>query len=199
MSRFLQIASLLLLAAGAGWGRYQKPPKAKPAPPPARPAAAKPVPPKSGNPGAPKGQVPKGAQRLVNPGNVATRLFRMTPEERERAIEKLPNPQAQENARKTLAWFDNLPKDQQANQLRRLEHFAQLPPERKAEVRELVTAANQLPPPRKAAVGAALLRLQQMPDEEREATLRRPAFQSRFSLPELKIIIGLADAWMGPL
>jgi len=60
-------------------------------------------------------------------------------------------------------------------------------------------AANQLPGPRKAAVGRELVLLQQMTDQQREATLRRPAFQERFSPEELKIIKGLADAWMGPL
>jgi hypothetical protein len=200
MMRAFQIGSLLLLAVGVSFGSEQKtPPKSKPAPPPAQPVAAKPAQTRSGAPGVPKTAMPKGAQRLVNPGNAATRLFRMSPEERDRAIEKLPTPQAQENARRTLAWFDALPKDQQDNQLRRLERFAQLPPERKAEVRRMVAAANQLPPPRKGAVGQALLRLQQMTEEQREATLRRPGFQSRFSLEELRIIIGLSDAYMGPL
>jgi hypothetical protein len=146
----------------------------------------------------PKAGIPKGAGRLVNPGNIATRLFHMSPEERDRVLEQLP-PQQQENARKTLAWFDGLPPQQQALQLRRLEHFEQLAPQKKAEVKQLVVQANQLPPARKAQVGKALLTLQQMDDQQRETTLRRPAFQNRFSLQELKIIIGLADAWMGPL
>ena len=194
MTRVLQIGGLALLAVSAAVGRGPQPQKAKPAPPPARSVAAKPGQPKGAAPGA----AAKGAGRLVNPGNVATRLFRMTPEERDRALEKLP-PIQQENARKTLAWFDGLPKEQQANQLRRLEQFAQLPPERKALVRQMVMAANHLPPPRRVAVGQALLRLQGMTDEQRAATLNRPAFQNRFSQEEFRIISGLADAWMGPL
>jgi hypothetical protein len=206
MKRAFQIGGLWLLAISVSLGRGPQPaaknkppapPKTKPAGPPAHPAAAKPPQPKGGaSNGAPKAP-PKGEVRLVNPGNVATRLFHMTPEERDRALEKLP-PEAQENARKTLAWFDALPKDQQANQLSRLERVTQLPPERKAEVRQLVVAANQLPPPRRSAVGQALLRLQEMNDEQREATLHRPAFQNRFSPEEFRIITGLADAWMGP-
>jgi hypothetical protein len=189
MNRAFQMGGFLLLAVATGFAaRRQAEPKNPP-------AASKPAQPSGGVPKAPAA---KGAQRLVNPGNVATRLFRMTPEERDRALEQLP-PQQQENARNTLAWFDGLPKEQQAIQLRRLEHFAELPPARKAEVRQMVTAANQLPPDRKRAVGQALLRLQQLNDQEREAILRRPAFQNRFSLEELKIIIALADAWMGPL
>jgi len=199
MKRALQIGGLWLLAIGVALGRGPQPaPKNKPAPPPPHPVAARPAQPKAGAPGGVPKAPAKAAGRLVNPGNVATRLFRMTPEERDRALEKLP-PNVQENARKTLAWFDGLPKEQQANQLRRLEHFAELPPEKKAAVRQMVTAANQLPPPRRVAVGQALLRLQGMTDAEREATLSRPAFQNRFSPEEFRIISGLADAYMGPL
>jgi hypothetical protein len=197
MERILQIGGILLLVVGASFGNGPQGPHESP--PPRQPAPAKPAPPKGGAPkgGAPKA-IPKGAGRLVNPGNVAVRLFRMSPVEREHALEKLPTEQARENARKSLAWFDSLPKEQQEFQLRRLERFASLTPERRAEVRQLVVAANQLPPPRRAAVGRELALLQQMTDQEREATLRRPVFQARFSPDELRIITGLADAWMGP-
>ena len=197
MDRVLQICGTLLLAVGVSFGSGQKAQEDTPKPPPPRaPAAAKPAPAPGG---VPKAGIPKGAARMVNPANVATRLFRMSPEEREHALEKLPTQQARDNARNTLEWFDSLPKEQQDFQLRRLEHFAQLTPEKRAEVRQLVVAANQLPGPRKAAVGRELVLLQQMTDQQREATLRRPAFQERFSPEELKIIKGLADAWMGPL
>jgi hypothetical protein len=122
----------------------------------------------------------------------------MSPEEREHALEKLPTEQARENARKSLAWFDSQPKEAQEMQLRRLDRFAQLTPEQRAEVRGLYVEANHLPPARAAAVRQALYRLQQMTDQQREATLARPAFQARFSPEELRIITRLADAWMGP-
>lgn len=186
MDRILQIGCMLLLAVGAAFGRT---------PAPTDQTAVKAGAPKGG---IANGGVPKGAQRIVNPANVATRLFRMSPEQRERALEPLPLKQ-QENARKLLEWFDNLPKDQQDIQIRRLDHFSQLSPEKREEVRQLVVAANQLPPLRKRIVGGELVRLQEMTDTQRESTLHRPVFQSRFSPEELRIITGLADAWMGPL
>lgn len=193
MDRILQIGGIVLLVIGSSFGADQKAPKE---PPPAKTQPVLKAAPPNG--GVVKGGLPKGAQRIVNPANAATRLFRMSPEQRERALEPLP-PKQQENARKLLAWFDNLPKEQQDIQIRRLDHFSKLPPEKRAEVRQLVVAANQLPPPRKRIVGAELLRLQQMTDAQREATLNRPVFQARFSAEELRIITGLADAWMGPL
>jgi hypothetical protein len=193
MRRILQIGSVALLVAGAIYGSDKQ---AQDAPPPAKSAPAKPAAPRGG---VPKGQpVPKGGARLVNPAPVAVRLFRMSPEEREHALEKLPTEQARENARKLLAWFDSLPKETQEMQLRRLDSFAKLTPEQRAEVRGLIVEANHLPPGRGAAVGQALYRLQQMNDQQREATLESPAFQARFSPEELRVIRGLADAWMGP-
>ena len=186
MNRILQIGGICLLAAGASFGD-QKAPKDT-----SVPAAAN-APFKGGTP---KAGIPKGA-RMVNPANVATRLFRMSPEDRDRALEKL-GPKQQENARNLLAWFDDLPKEQQQVQLRRMERFEKLTPEKKLEVRDLFTATQQLLPMRKRVVVQTLWTLQNMTDQEREATLKRPFFQNRFSPDELKIITGLADAWMGP-
>jgi hypothetical protein len=193
MNRILEIGGILLLVVGVSFGSKSQGPKDEP---PRQPKPAKTAPAKGG---VPKQQpIPKGAARLVNPASIAARLYRMSPEEREHALEKLPTEQARENARKQLEWFDSLPKEQQAAQLRRLDRFAELTPEKRAEVRGLILEANHLPPARAAAVRQALFRLQQMTDQERENTLHRPAFQARFSPEELRIITGLSDAWMGP-
>jgi len=187
MNRLLRIGGFLLLVVGVSYGRHRQGPQDSSQP-------SKPAPAKGG---VPKAGIPKGAARLVNP-SVATRLFRMSPEEREHALEKLPNEQQRENARKMLAWFDSLPKETQEMQLRRLDNFAKLTTERRAEVKGMIVEANNLPPPRSNAVRQALARLQQMNDQQRDVTLRRPAFQAQFSAEEFRIITGLADAWMGP-
>jgi len=193
MNRLLQIGGILLLAVGASFGSHRQAPQDSSPPPkstPAKPAGAK--------GGVPKQQpIPKGGGRLINPSSPAARLFRMSPEEREHALEKMPNETARERVRKQLAWFDALPKELQEIHLRRLDAVAKLTPEQRAEVRGLMVEANSLPPRRAAAVRQALVRLQQMTDQQRENTLKRPAFQAQFSPEELRIITRLADAWMG--
>ncbi|HUI58566.1 MAG TPA: DUF3106 domain-containing protein [Bryobacteraceae bacterium] len=190
MRRALQLAGVLLLGVALGFCDQKTTPKEPPPPP--RPAAKA----NAGKGGVPK-NLPKGSGRIINPANPATALLRMTPEERERALEQLP-PQRQEQARRFFESFDKLPKDQQALQLRRLEWFQQQPPEKQAQVRELIRASNQLPPARRAAVGRALTMLQSMPDAQRQAVLNRPAFQARFSPEELRIVRGLADVFVPP-
>jgi hypothetical protein len=198
MSHVLQIGSVLLLAVGVSLASAQKaqepPPAAKAPKPVAKPAPA----PKGGTPkaGTPKA-IPNGAARVINPTGVATRLFRMTPEQRERALEPLP-PERQAAFRKTLEWFDSLPKEQQEMQIHRIERFDALTPEKKAEFRQLLMALDQLPGPRKTLIGRQLYLLQEMPDQQRENTLKRPQFQERFTPEELRILKGLADAWNPP-
>ncbi|MGA2197162.1 MAG: DUF3106 domain-containing protein [Bryobacteraceae bacterium] len=188
MNRAFEMGAVLLLGAVAGL--CDQKPAAKTPPPPPRPVVAK--------KNAATGGVPKGAaQRLVNPGNPATRLFRMTPEQRERAFEQM-TPQQQENARKLVGWFDGLPKPQQAIQLQRLERFEQLPPEQRAEVRGLLKEAQELPADRRAQVRQALARLQNLPDADRDRFLNSPAFKARFSAEEQGVITRLADAWLPP-
>jgi hypothetical protein len=195
MNRILQVGGILLLAAGVVYGSKRQEPKDSPKPP-SKPAPARPAAPKGGVPNA---GIPKGAARLVNPATIAARLFRMSPEEREHTLEKLPNEQARERARKELEWFDSLPKEAQEIQLRRLDHFAQLTPEKRAEVRGLMAEVNALPPNRAGAVRQALYQLQKLTDLQREVRLQLPGFQARFSPEEFRVIRGLADAWMGPV
>ena len=195
MNRLFQMCSVLLLVAGVSYGNDQQA-KDQPSGPPPKTDSAKPVLPKGGVPKG--GAIPPGAARLLNPNNIAARLLRLNPEEREHALEKLPTEKARENARALFAWFDRLPKEQQEQQLRRLDRVAQLTPEQRAEVMGMIAEVNALPGPRAGAIRQALYRLQQMTDQQRENVLRSPAFQERFSTEEMRLIRGLVDAWMGP-
>ena len=137
--------------------------------------------------------------RLVNPMSPAARLMLATPEQRERELQRFA-PERQAQIRKQLAWFDSLPKAQQAIQIRRLERFATLLPTEKAIVRQQMQALNQLPPRRRQAVRTALANLLNLSPQMRARRMANPAFQSRFSPEELQIVRDLAGAWLpGPM
>lgn len=190
MIRALQVGGLLWLAAVVGLCDQKKPAKA---PPPPRPPAAKPnVPNKGGNGGRALGP------RITNPGSPAARLYRMTPEERERALEKWPLAQ-QQAIRNQLQYFDSLPKDQQQVMLSRTERFAALPPEKKRAFMQQMQAVNQLPPERRQMVVGALRRLQSMSDSQRVIILNSPQFQNRFSPEEQKMINDLSEVMLPPM
>src|SRR4051812_7123561 len=75
--------------------------------------------------GAPKGGVPKGMPKGPKKGSLpkgagpnaqVERLLEMSPEQRERALEKLP-PQQQANFRKRFEQFDKLPPEERARRI----------------------------------------------------------------------------------
>lgn len=151
------------------------------------------------NPPAPEAPAKKagGGQRIVDPESVAARLMLATPEQRERALAKLP-PERQAQIRKQLEWFDSLPKAQQDAQIRRLQVFASLPPDQQVIVRLQMQALNKLPPARKQAIQRALVNLQSLPRARRAVRMNNPAFKARFSPEELSIIEDLANAFLAP-
>src|ERR1700678_1710141 len=113
MNRAIQVVGVVWLGAVVALcADQQKPPKPPPPPKPApaaKPAAKAPP----NNPGG----APKGAGKIPNPDNPVDRLLRMTPEQRERALEKLPA-QQQAAIRK---WLENFDKQPQAQRERRLQ------------------------------------------------------------------------------
>ena len=133
-----------------------------------------------GNPKQPGAKVP-------NPAHQFERLLAMTPDERERVIEKLP-PQQQERLRARLDQFDHLPPAQKAWRLELANRYFALPPERQQAYTEQVQSFNKLEPRRRRVIGEELRSLWTMPDTERQARLNNDAYKSRFSPDELKIL-----------
>ncbi len=161
-----------------------------------RPAASRPAPPPRPR------SIPKAEQRagprLSNPANPVSRLYRASPEERERALEKLPLPM-QDRFRQNLTWFDGLPKGQQDIVVRRSERFAALTPEQRREFLTQMKVLNQMPPERRRPVVQALRRLQMMPDADRAVVLDSEQFKSRFSPEEQRMIMDLSTVMLPPL
>jgi Protein of unknown function (DUF3106) len=188
MSRSFQLVGLLALAAVGGICSDQNKPAAKPAPPPKPPPKA----------AAPKGGAPKMGPRIANPGSQAARLYQLTPEERERALEKLP-PNQQAAIRGQLKYFDSLPKDQQQMMIKRAERFAALSPPERREFMQAFQAFNHLLPERRQMVAQALRRLQLLPEADRVVRLNSPAFKERFTPEELHMIDKLSDVIMPPM
>jgi hypothetical protein len=195
MSRVLHFAGAVLLCTGPAFCADQKPPK-----PAHQPPAAAARPNAGGQPkanGGPKRAPNSDPQRFVNPANPVTMLFNASPEQRDRALEKA-TPEQQEQARKLLAWYDNLSPGEKQIQLERVQRFQQMSPAERGEIRRQMQALNQLQQPRKGLVAQALRRLQRMPDDQRQEVLNSEQFKSTFSADEQKIITTLGQIWFPP-
>ncbi len=131
MKRAIQLAGVVWLFTAVGVSADQNKPKNPPPPKPAPPpAAAKAEAWKggggpSGGRGAAGGGAPK-ARNLPVPGNPIELLRAMTPEQRERALEKFP-PDRQAQIRKGLENFDKQNEAQKQRQLQELDEFYKLP------------------------------------------------------------------------
>ena len=142
--------------------------------------------------GAPKnGGLPKAGGRLFNPANPIIRLYRATPEERDRALEKLP-PKQQERVRAELERFDRMPPEQQEAIVSGAERLAGFPPEKRRAVFQSFQDFQRLPPDRKRLVGNVIRRLQNASEEQRN-TFLNGRFLSDFSAEEHKIILDLSE------
>ena len=128
---------------------------------------------------------------IINPANPATRLFKASPEERERALEKLP-PAMQEQFRAQFKRFDSLTPQQQQLQLQWVERYSALPADQQLTFRTQLQNLSKLPPERRQPIATALRRLEGMPDEQRRKVLDSEEFKSRFSAEELKMISDLS-------
>ena len=177
MIRHVQIALLLAAAAGSALSAGPK-------------EAAKIVRPAQPRPPTP----PKGAARVNNPGaSVAQRLMRMTPEQRERALEKLP-PQQQAQIRQRLERLDNLPAQQRERVIQQYQEFQSLSPEKQSLVTRQIQAINHLPEDRGAVVRAELQRMRRMPENEREARIASEDFKNRFTPAEQQMLSDISSS-----
>jgi hypothetical protein len=184
MAGLKQLGACLLLAAAPAWCAEQRAQGARNAP--ARPRSAPFARPAAGGPA-----------RLNNPGNPLQRLLQMTPEERDRAIQRLRPPQ-RERARQMLERFDRMPPLQRERLMWQLSAFAALPRETQDLLRRQIFAYNHLPEDRVQALGPELRRLARMRDEDRGARLASGEFKEQFSPAEQQLLADLAAHYPFP-
>lgn len=127
-----------------------------------------------------------------HPGEqVFDKVMRMSPEERERALSKLP-PARREQIEQRIRNFEKLPPARQELRLDRLERLNSLPPQRQNQVRKSMRDLQQLPEDRKAAINQELKVMAPMSDEERRAHMNTEEFRNRYSPAEQQMMSNLA-------
>ena len=137
--------------------------------------------------------------RLPNPlANPVQRMMAMSPEQRERILEKLP-PQQQANIRQRLENFDRLPPAEKARRLQLFQRFSSLPVEKQQILERQLPAYNALPPEKKEILGfREIQQMARMSDSERQARLNSEELKSKFSPAELKMISDIAENYPFP-
>jgi len=127
----------------------------------------------------------------ATPENAIDRWNRMSPEERERELAKLPPARAKLIRQRIRRYNQMHPEEQQALR-QRYQTFSQLPPAKQQVIRERLREFRQLPPARQPVVHREVQQLRRLPEPQRQARLNSDDFRGRFSPAEQNIIRDLS-------
>jgi len=110
----------------------------------------------------------KGAPRPpALPGPALQRLAQMTPQQRQKALSRLP-PERRARIEEELDRLEKLPPDQRARLLQRYDEFQGLPRDRQAAVRSELQALRKLPTPQlRDRLNSPEFKQQFSPEEQR--------------------------------
>ena len=125
--------------------------------------------------------------------NALDRWNQMTPEQRQRALAKLP-PERRKRIQNRIEEFNRLPKEQQQQLRERYHQFLQLPPEKQDLVRKEIRQFNQLPDERRQTLTKEFEQLRGMPDAERKSRLDSEDYKNKFSPEERQILQDLSGS-----
>jgi hypothetical protein len=123
--------------------------------------------------------------------NSIDRWNRMSPEERERQLAKLPPDRAALIRQRIRRYNQMHPVEQQALR-ERYQTFSQLPLDRQQIVRDRLREFRQLPEARRPIVHAEVEQMRLLPEAQRQARMSGDEFRSQFSPPEQQIIRDLS-------
>src|ERR1700683_5648224 len=132
---------------------------------------------------------PKAAPGAGAPGSnknrrtIVDKWNRMTPEEREKALSRLP-PERRKKIEDQLNQYNSLSPAQRRDLRSRYAGFNQLPPEKQNQARRLYQQFGRLPEDRRAPVQSEFENLRSMPEAERNARLNSDEFRNKYTAGE---------------
>jgi hypothetical protein len=129
------------------------------------------------------------AQELLD--NSIDRWNRMSPEERERELAKLP-PDRARLIRQRIWLYNHMPPEEQQALRERYRAFSQLPPEKQQLVRDRLREFSQMPQARQQVLHLEVKQLRLLTEAQRQARIKGDEFRGRFSPQEQQIIKDLS-------
>jgi hypothetical protein len=140
---------------------------------------------------------PKTAQGATAPNSgknkrtIVDKWNRMSPEEQQKALAKLP-PDRRQKIEEQLNQYKNLTPAERRELRSRLAVFNQLPPEKQNEARHLFQQFSKLPPDRQKPVRSEFENLRAMPEVDRNARLNSDEFRNMYNGNEQRFLRNLS-------
>jgi hypothetical protein len=129
----------------------------------------------------------KAAAQAQREDNAIERWNRMSPEERERELAKLPPARAQA-IRQRIWQYNHMKPEEREALLQRYQAFSELPPDKQEIVRERLREYKQLPAERRPVIHREVEQLRLMTEAQRQARMKSEEFRNQFSVQEQQII-----------
>ena len=136
------------------------------------------------------GEAQRGRPR--SPMDQLDRLMRMSPEQREQLLSRLP-PQRRQNIERRLERYSRLSPDQRELLRAQYNWFHNLPPEKQFDLRKAFARFANQPPERQDVMRAELEQLRVMRPPQRWEAMGSPDFRDRFNPNERDIIGRIVD------
>lgn len=127
------------------------------------------------------------------PNGMIERFNRMTPEQRQRALGRLPADR-REKVEQRLEHFNSLPPEEKKRLREEYLEFQKLPPEKQDAIRKSFRQFSELPEDRRRPVRRELMHLRGLTAEERTARYESETFKSRFNETERQLLNDLASS-----
>ena len=140
---------------------------------------------------------PKKSPNLNQPAprpdafSVVERFERMTPQQRQRFLGKLP-PERKQQFEDRLGRYERMTPEQRQQVREQYELFRGLPKERQDALRRTFRQFNELPAGRRRVLQREYQRLRKLAGEDRRARINGDEFRNRYSLAEQQLLDDLA-------
>jgi hypothetical protein len=122
-----------------------------------------------------------------NRRNLIDTWDRMSPEERQKALAKLP-PERRKKIEEQLNQYKNLTPSEKRDLRSRYQGFNQLSPEKQSQARRVYQQFGKLPADRQGTVRSEFENLRSMPEAERTSRLNSEDFRSKYNNNEQGIL-----------
>jgi len=146
--------------------------------------------------GAQRPGAPFRSPKLIQKGPIARkqldRIERMTPAERKRFLDGLPEARRRE-AERRFEQFDRMSAEQKGRLAKGIEQLENMPVDKRLRLRRLYRDFNAIPADRRSVLRGELQSLRKLEPEARAERMNSDEFRNKYSATEQRLLGGLSE------
>ena len=140
---------------------------------------------------APKGSGPQNPNNKKGNRNIIDKWARMAPDEREKALARLP-PERRRKIEDQLNQSKNMTPQQRRESRSQIQWFNQLPPAKQNQARRLFRQFGEFPQPRQGMLRNEFETLSAMPEADRRSRINSDEFRNKYNSREQQFLADMS-------